>query len=75
VATDPGQAESLIDEMLGRMSDSRVYIDFNCECSAQVSVLADRGFVKERDLIRMSVGAATKKTSPFVVAIAGPEVG
>lgn len=75
VATDPENVENLLDDMLGQISGSRVYIDFNCECSIGTNVLSDRGFVKERDLIRMSAGAAHRKTSPFVVAIAGPEIG
>jgi GNAT superfamily N-acetyltransferase len=75
VATDAAYAESLLDDMLGQMRGSRVYIDFNCECSIGTNVLSDRGFVKERDLIRMTSGERGKKTSPFVVAIAGPEIG
>jgi GNAT superfamily N-acetyltransferase len=75
VTTDPSDVVSLIDEMLGRMGAGRVYIDFNLECGTPISVLSDRGFVKERDLIRMSAGGSSKKTSPFVVAIAGPEIG
>ncbi len=74
VTTEPAQVESLIDEMLGRLS-GKIYIDFNRECPVGTSLLSDRGFVKERDLIRMSAGAAMKKTSPLVVAIAGPEIG
>ena len=75
VATDPSSVESLLDEMLRRMDGGRVYIDFNRECSTPVSVLSDRGFVKERDLIRMTTRPPAKKTSPFVIAIAGPEIG
>ena len=74
-ATQASDVGSLIDEMLRRMGAGRVYIDFNRECSTPVTVLSDRGFVKERDLIRMSAGGSSKKTSPFVVAIAGPEIG
>ena len=73
--TQASDVESLIDEMLRRMGASRVYIDFNRECPTGTSVLSDRGFVKERDLIRMTSGERAKKTSPFVVAIAGPEIG
>lgn len=73
--TQASDVESLIDEMLRRMGASRVYIDFNRECSTPVRVLSDRGFVKERDLIRMTSGERGKKTSPVVVAIAGPEIG
>ena len=74
VSTDPGQVESLLDEMLSGMN-GRVYIDFNCECPVGTSFLSDRGFVKERDLIRMTSGERGTKTSTFVVAIAGPEIG
>jgi GNAT superfamily N-acetyltransferase len=73
--TQASDVESLIDEMLRRMGASRVYIDFNRECGTGTSVLSARGFVKERDLIRMTSGERGKKTSPFVVAIAGPEIG
>jgi GNAT superfamily N-acetyltransferase len=75
VAKDPQQVETLLDQVLSEMGDSRVYIDFNTECSAGTSLLSDRGFVKERDLIRMTYGRASTGTSPLVVAIAGPEVG
>jgi len=75
VAKEPQQVESLIDQVLSQLSDRRVYIDFNKECSTGTTLLSDRGFVKERDLIRMSSGRPSVKTSPFVVAIAGPEIG
>lgn len=75
VAKDPQQVETLLDQVLSQLGDSRVYIDFNRECSAGPSLLSDRGFVKERDLIRMTSGRPSPKTSPHVVAIAGPEVG
>jgi GNAT superfamily N-acetyltransferase len=75
VTTDPAQVENLLDEMLRQLSGSSVYVDFNKECNVSSSVLSDRGFVKERDLIRMSAGRRSAKTSPFVIAIAGPEIG
>ena len=75
VAKDPQQVETLLDQVLSQLGDSRVYIDFNRECSAGPSLLSDRGFVKERDLIRMTSGRPSAKTSPHVVAIAGPEIG
>ena len=75
VARDPEQVETLLDQVLSQLGDSRVYIDVNRECSAGTSLLSDRGFVKERDLIRMTAGQSSAKTSPLVVAIAGPEVG
>jgi len=75
VAKDPQQAKTLLDQVLSQLHDRRVYIDFNKECSAGSSVLSDRGFVKERDLIRMRVGRPGPKTSPLIVGIAGPEIG
>ena len=75
VTKSPQHVESLLDQVLSALPGRRVYIDFNTECGAGTSVLSDRGFVKERDLIRMSAGARAEKTSPFVIAIAGPEVG
>jgi GNAT superfamily N-acetyltransferase len=75
VTTDPAQVENLLDRSLDQLSGNNVYIDFNDECGLSSSVLADRGFVKERDLIRMSLGSNSIKTSPLVIAIAGPEVG
>ncbi|HEX3250877.1 MAG TPA: GNAT family N-acetyltransferase [Pyrinomonadaceae bacterium] len=75
VTDDPAQIENLLERSLDQLSDSNVYIDFNDECGVSSSVLADRGFVKERDLIRMSLGSSSTKTSPLVIAIAGPEVG
>ena len=74
VTTVAAQVENLLDRMLGQLSSS-VYIDFSNECGVSPSVLADRGFVKERDLVRMSYGPQSVKTSPLVIAIAGPEIG
>ena len=75
VARSLQHVESLLDQVLNELPERRVYIDFNAECGAGTSVLSDRGFVKERDLIRMSAGARAAKTSPVVIAIAGPETG
>jgi GNAT superfamily N-acetyltransferase len=75
VSTDSGQIESLIDQALDTLNGIHVIIDWNTECPVSPAVLTDRGFVKERDLVRMTAGAPSKKTSPLVVAIAGPEIG
>ena len=75
VAKDPQQVETLLDQALSQLGDSQVYIDFNRECAAPTSMLSDRGFVKERDLIRMCTGRPVAKTSPHVIGIAGPEIG
>jgi GNAT superfamily N-acetyltransferase len=74
VTTDAAQVENLLDRILVQLRGS-VYIDFSNECGVSSSVLSDRGFVKERDLIRMSYGSQSVKTSPLVIAIAGPEIG
>lgn len=75
IAKDSEQPETLLDQVLSQLNGLRVYIDFNKECDISTSVLSERGFVKERDLIRMSAGAASAKTSSIVIAIAGPEIG
>ena len=75
VTMEPEQAGNLLDLVLDELNGRRVYIDFNKECNISTSVLSDRGFVKERDLVRMRCGLGSKSTSPLVVAIAGPEVG
>jgi len=74
IANDPHVIEILLDRILSQLSRRDVYIDINRECVVDTSFLSDRGFVKERDFIRMAKGRG-QKTSPLVVAIAGPEVG
>jgi hypothetical protein len=75
VSRNPQQAETLLDQVLSQLNGRPVYIDFNTECGIGTSILSERGFTKERDLIRMRARGPALKTSPFVVAIAGPEVG
>jgi len=75
VTTDAAQVENLLDRSLAQLNGSSVYIDFSNECGVSSSVLVDRGFIKERDLIRMSYGSHGMKTTPQVIAIAGPEIG
>ena len=75
LARSPQHVDSLLDQVLSELARRRVYIDFNTECGTSTSVLSDRGFVKERDLIRMSAGARGAKTPAFVIAMAGPETG
>ena len=75
IAKAPQHIDSLLDQVLSQLPGRRVYIDLNMECAAGTRLLSNRGFVKERDLIRMVKGGPGKKTSPLVVAIAGPEIG
>jgi GNAT superfamily N-acetyltransferase len=75
VAKGPQHVESLLGQVLSELPGCRVYIDCNTECDAGTSLLSDRGFVKERELVRMSAGGRGAKTRPSVFAIAGPETG
>lgn len=75
VAKDPQIIETLLDQMLSRLRGREVYVDINKECVDDTSWLSNRGFVKERDLIRMVKSGPSQKTSRLIVAIAGPEVG
>jgi GNAT superfamily N-acetyltransferase len=75
VTADPLRVETLLDDVLSQLPGEHVYVDLNTECGAGANVLSDRGFVKERDLIRMSTRSSGVKTSPLVFAIAGPELG
>ena len=75
VATDEDDAKKLLDNGLSQMSGKPVYIDLNAAFSNGRQLLMDRGFQKQRNLLRMSCGRTTEKTSSLVFAIAGPEVG
>ena len=75
VANYPHLIETLLERMLNQLPGRDVYIDINKECIDDTRFLSDRGFVKERDLVRMVKGRRGQRTSPLVVAIAGPEVG
>ena len=76
LATEREGAATLLDGLLSQMPGQRVYVDLNTEFDGGRRLLADRGFVKQRDLIRMSYGKESKAgSSPSIFAIAGPEVG
>lgn len=75
VMTDPRRIGPLLDGILRPLKEQRVYIDLNTRFSDGQSVLRERGFAKQRELVRMSKGDGSKGTSEFVFAIAGPEVG
>lgn len=76
VATDKSAAVSLLDRMLAQLGGREVFVDINTSFAGARQILAERGFVKQRDLVRMRTGqAAMAGTSPLVFAIAGPEVG
>ena len=75
VAGAPDQVDALLDIVLNELNGRRVYIDFNTGSTADSKLLVDRGFVKERDLIRMCTGMPRPSNSAQVFAIAGPETG
>jgi predicted N-acetyltransferase YhbS len=76
LATNGEAATTVLDGLLGQLPGERVYIDLNTGFKSGREILAARGFVKQRDLIRMSYGNKSKAgTSPAIFAIAGPEVG
>jgi hypothetical protein len=75
VAEEAGTAAFLLDDLLGRL-DGRVYVDLNTTFEGGARELAARGFIKQRELIRMRRGERIAAgTSRSVFAIAGPEVG
>jgi len=75
VVLDRGSdASALLDQILEQLHSSPVYVDLNRNWGVGQRLLSERGFEKQRDLIRMRRGPAIP-TSPLVFAIAGPEVG
>lgn len=76
VAADVEQAASLLGCQLSQLAGQQVYVDVNTNFKQGAEVLAARGFIKQRDLIRMTYGAqSSAATSASVFAIAGPEFG
>ena len=76
VANDPNTAAFLLDGLLIQMPDQHVYIDLNTKFEEGRGILTDRGFAKQRDLIRMSYGRVSAASlSPSIFSIAGPEIG
>ncbi len=76
VASDFETASGLLDEALARHAGRPLYIDVKTRFETLAGALAERGFRKQRDLVRMRRGARTHAgTSARVFAIAGPEVG
>lgn len=76
IARDKEAALTLLDGILGRLTGEKIYLDFNTGFDIDVQTLADRGFVKQRELIRMSFGRKSSAgTSNLIFGIAGPEMG
>ena len=74
VSSDRSQAIELLDRVLEQLLPNPVYVDLNRNWGEGRELLSERGFEKQRDLIRMKRGPAIP-TSPLVFAIAGPEIG
>ena len=74
VARQRSDAIELLDRLLKRLHPNPVYVDLNRNWGEGWQLLSERGFEKQRDLIRMKRGSALP-TSPYVFAIAGPEIG
>lgn len=76
VAEGAETAAALLDDVLNRLDAGRVCLDLNTTYARGARVLEARGFVKQRELIRMRRGGVSGAgTSDSVFAIAGPEVG
>jgi GNAT superfamily N-acetyltransferase len=76
IAADSHAVASLLDGMLTRLAGREVFIDINTTFAEAGQIIAGRGFVKQRDLIRMRRGPDIPAVpSSLVFAIAGPEIG
>jgi GNAT superfamily N-acetyltransferase len=76
VAIDGQTATVLLDGILSQLVGEKVCIDFHSDFGINSEILAERGLVKQRELIRMRYGKESGAgTSKLVFAIAGPEVG
>jgi GNAT superfamily N-acetyltransferase len=76
LAEQPSAAASLLDDMLSQLSPQRIYVDLNTTFERGRKLLQDRGFAKQRDLVRMCYGKDKQAgSSPAILAIAGPEIG
>jgi hypothetical protein len=62
--------------MLELLNGGRVYLDLHRGCGATGEGLIKRGFVTQRELLRMHYGNdQVAATSSLVFAITGPELG
>jgi len=76
VVTDQHTAVSLLDGMFDQLSGRDVFIDINTRFEAGAQIIGARGFVKQREFIRMRLGPENRlETSGLIFAIAGPEIG
>jgi predicted N-acetyltransferase YhbS len=76
IATDQHTAVSLLDGMFEQLNGRDVFIDVNTRFETGAQIIGARGFVKQREFIRMRFGPENRiETSKLIFAIAGPEIG
>jgi predicted GNAT family N-acyltransferase len=75
-ASDANAAMQILDSLLSRLSGRRVCLDCHQHSASIQSLLAQRGFSKQRVLTRMSYGKASLAgVSALLFASAAPELG
>lgn len=76
LTSEPALIAELMDAVLGQFAGDTVYVDFHSGFSGESTFLSKRGFVKQRDLVRMCWGRPNRLgASPAIFAIGGPEIG
>ena len=76
VSTDGGTAVALLDGMLGRLAGEKVHLDFHTGSGISSKLLAERGLVRQGDLVRMRYERESSAgASSLIFAITGPEIG
>ena len=76
LAASTHEASCLLDGLLSQLSGQSIYVDLNSSFKDGRKILTERGFVKQRDILRMFYGQASEAgSSPSIFVIAGPELG
>jgi predicted N-acetyltransferase YhbS len=75
VASDAAVAESLMSAAALNLSGQPVVIDIDPSFPGATDLMVRLGFTRQRDFVRMRLGAPISLGSPRVFAIAGPAVG
>jgi predicted N-acetyltransferase YhbS len=69
-------ATTILDRLFDEVSGQPVYLDLNTNFEGGRNILTERGFVKQRDLVRMFYGKESEAgSSSAIFASAGPELG
>lgn len=76
IAARRNVAEQLLEGVLNQLVGQKIYFDANIATGFEPQYLSSKGFIKQRDLIRMSYGEkAPFGLSSLVYGIAGPALG